>query len=830
MFSFFNKNTIPNAPESAAAKPKKAAQTQKVKIVLLALLVAITISATISYFAHLKLVVEVRKQQMSELTQQRATLAADNVRAWVGSKQSELLKFSSRPLLKNMLSGKSVENLPVLVEQLKNNVEGILAVRIFKPGQAELEPNSYPPIRYSELAMIASATRGDIVPPEFARIDNKWLLNFVLAVPGENEGESLGTVLTTFDVAQLEQSISRSFQGKVKIVLVQQVDKASAVNTLQLGEGGSGISAVAEVPASWWRIEVEAAPELEEETLIQSSFIYSMLGALSITLILIAYLLGRFIGGRLDKSGKTLTKGIGDLVATTVKKETYVDPLYQQKDILDITIKEKDEALLGLEEETRPSVKRPKVQAENNDDKEAGSVPDEIFRAYDIRGIARTQLTKELATKIGQAIGSEALDNNEHTLVVARDARIHSPELAEYLIRGILKSGCNVLNIGTVPTPILYFATETLSESRSGVMVTASHNPADYNGFKIVINGVCRSEEDIKAIRSRILSKNVHEGQGTESRKDIVPAYIDTIFSDVALAGDISIVLDAGNGVTGIVAPRLFEELGCQVTPLFCDLDGTFPNHDPDPSVPQNLHALIDKVKEVRADLGVAFDGDGDRIVVVTGSGEIIWPDRLLMLFAKDIISRNPGSDVVFDVKSTRHLVQTITSYGGRPIMWKTGHSPMKSKISETGALLGGEFSGHIFIKDRWYGFDDGLYAAARLLEIITLQGENLDEIMEEFPVSPITPEIRVKVKEEHKFMIMEKLVKEGDFGDAKVTHIDGIRAEYKYGWGLIRASNTSPNLTMRFEADDDDALHKLKSIFVKELRKIDPAIQVEWE
>ncbi|HMW49554.1 MAG TPA: phosphomannomutase/phosphoglucomutase, partial [Cellvibrionaceae bacterium] len=421
------------------------------------------------------------------------------------------------------------------------------------------------------------------------------------------------------------------------------------------------------------------------------------------------------------------------------------------------------------------------------------------------------------------------LDAGQGTLVVAKDARTHSPLLAEYLIRGIISTGCKALNIGTVPTPLLYFATETLGYTQSGVVVTASHNPANYNGFKLVLNGKARMEDDIQAVRRRIEARDFRMGLGQEEHLDIMPAYIDAIYSDVALAGDVSIVLDAGNGVTGKVAPRLFEELGCQVTSLYCDLDGTFPNHGPDPTVEANLADLIAKVKEENADLGVAFDGDGDRLVVVTSTGQIIWPDRLLMLFAKDILARNPGADVVFDVKSSRLLTSVVASQGGRPIMWKTGHSPMKAKVQETGALLGGEYSGHIFIKDRWYGFDDGMYAAARLIEIMSLREQSLDDIFAEFLPLPSTSEYRVKVAEEEKISIVQRLIEEGDFGDAKLITLDGVRVEYPYGWGIVRPSNTESCLTLRFEAETEANIHKLKALFTRELRKIDNRISFAW-
>ena len=841
MFSFRRNTTIPNSAHAEQNK-KAIAISPVAKITAFAVLIALAISAGVSYYVYQSEIVQEKNAQLDELTRQRAELTADNVRLWVTGLQTELEAFVEKPSVLSAITQDNNSTLPELIAMLKKSIDGINAIRMFRPGEADLDSEGNPPIRYAELDMIRGAERGEHIPPELTNIDNKWLLTFVLAVPSaesQNTSEDdaplppAGIAVLSFEASQLLETLKRNNEGKVKVVLQQKVNDGNAIDTLEAGAGGESSTAEEAIPDTWWAVKVEAAPLLRANTHVNQALILGILAVGTLLLVCIAILVGRLLGNKITSSGKSgsVTAGLAEMVVGGKKEGAMIDPLYQKKGILDIAIKEQDEKLLGLEDaQPKKSGASAADKVPAMSEKEASAVPDEIFRAYDIRGIAKTQITKELANKIGQAIGSEALDNNEHTIVVARDARIHSPELTEYLIRGILSSGCNIINIGTVPTPIMYFATETLEETRSGVMVTASHNPAEYNGFKIVINGICRAEEDIKAIRARILSRNMHEGKGTESRLDIVPDYIDTIFSDVALAGDVSIVLDAANGVTGLVAPRLFEELGCMVTPLFCDIDGNFPNHSPDPSIPQNLQPLIEKVKEVKADLGVAFDGDGDRLVVVTPKGEIIWPDRLLMLYAKDIVSRNPGADVVFDVKSTRHLVQTVTSYGGRPIMWKTGHSHMKSKVNETGALIGGEYSGHIFIKDRWYGFDDGMYAAARLIEVMTLQGQDLDEIMKEFPQSPSTPEIRVQVAEENKFNIIKTLVEEGDFGDARITTLDGIRADYQFGWGLVRASNTSSCLTMRFEADDEESLHQLKSIFVKELRKVDHTIQVEWD
>ncbi|MBU3068743.1 phosphomannomutase/phosphoglucomutase [Aestuariicella sp. G3-2] len=503
------------------------------------------------------------------------------------------------------------------------------------------------------------------------------------------------------------------------------------------------------------------------------------------------------------------------------------DPSYQDHDILDLHVSEEDQDLLGLEESER--VAQNAARRAPAESAEQIELPDEVFRSYDIRGLAETQITPTLARQVGKAIASEALAAGDTGLFVARDGRNHSPELCEALIEGILSTGCDAINLGAIPTPLLYFATCELAESNSGVMVTASHNSAEYNGFKMVINGHTLADGDVQNIKTRIQTGDVFKGTGIETSQQVIPEYIDRIFSDVALAGDVKLVIDAGNGITGDVAPQLFEELGCEVEPLFCDIDGSFPNHDPDPTIEANLQDLIRTVQSTGADLGVAFDGDGDRLVLVTPKGQIIWPDRLLMLFAKDIVARNPGADVLFDVKCTRELNSLVSSYGGRPIMWKAGHSHMKTKMQETGALVGGEMSGHIFIKDRWYGFDDGMYAAARLLEIMTLRDQGIDSLFDSFPNLPSTPELKIPVAETRKFELVKQLIQEGDFQNGKPITIDGLRVDFSKGWGLVRASNTSAALTLRFEAETREVLTQLQQLFKRELLKIDSSLDVPF-
>ncbi|MCK0163421.1 phosphomannomutase/phosphoglucomutase [Marinobacter sp. S6332] len=451
-----------------------------------------------------------------------------------------------------------------------------------------------------------------------------------------------------------------------------------------------------------------------------------------------------------------------------------------------------------------------------------------IFRAYDIRGIVGETLSAAIVEKIGAAIGSEAISRGLVSLCIGYDGRHSSPELADALARGVMASGCNVIHVGAVPTPVLYFATHHL-ENGSGVMVTGSHNPANYNGLKIMLGGETLSGDAIMSLFQRIKSGNLAAGRGTQSSEDVRRAYLDRIVGDIAVAAPLKVVVDAGNGIAGELGPMLIEELGCEVVPLYCEVDGDFPNHHPDPGKPANLADLIERVKAEGADLGVAFDGDGDRLGLVTNTGKIIWPDRLLMLFARDVVSRNPGADVLYDVKCSRRLASVISESGGRPIMWKTGHSLMKAKMKETGALLAGEMSGHIFFAERWYGFDDGLYAAARLLEILGIEDRHSEEVFEDFPEDISTPELNVEVTESSKFSIMEQLGQEGEFGDGNISTIDGIRVDYADGWGLCRASNTTPVLVLRFEAETEEALARIKDIFRSQLQKVAPDLVAEF-
>lgn len=453
-----------------------------------------------------------------------------------------------------------------------------------------------------------------------------------------------------------------------------------------------------------------------------------------------------------------------------------------------------------------------------------------LFKAYDIRGIVGKSLTEDAVYIIGMALGSEARAQGETKVVVARDGRNSGPALLARLSDGLRTVGVDVISIGMVPTPVLYFAAQTIGTG-SGIMVTGSHNPPDYNGLKMVIAGNTLASEQILALRQRIEAKNFETGKGRFREQDVSAQYIKRITDDVMLLKKLKVVIDCGNGAAGIIAPQLMKELGCDVVELFCEVDGNFPNHHPDPSRPENLKDLIATVKEQQADLGLAFDGDGDRIGVVTSEGKIIWPDRTMMLYAMEILARNPGAEIIYDVKCSRKLAEVIREHGGVATMWKTGHSLIKRKMKESGALLAGEMSGHIFFKERWYGFDDGLYSAARLVELLgpMTADKTVAEVFNALPDSVNTPEINVSMAEGQHHAYMEKLQAQIKFEDAEVTTIDGIRADFADGWGLVRASNTTPVLVLRFEADTDVALERIMKLFRDKMHEVDPGINLSF-
>jgi len=453
---------------------------------------------------------------------------------------------------------------------------------------------------------------------------------------------------------------------------------------------------------------------------------------------------------------------------------------------------------------------------------------DSIFRAYDIRGIVGETLDAEVARQVGQVIGSLTLEQDAGPAVVARDGRDSGPDLVAGMISGIASTGCDVIDIGAVPTGVLYYAAYELGQG-TGVMVTGSHNPPDYNGIKMVIGGITQAGDQITGMYDRIVSGNVRVGKGRVSQQEMLGRYRERISGDIQLQRPLRVVADCGNGIGGVCAADVLRDIGAEVISLFDEVDGTFPNHHPDPSEPENLVDLIEAVRLMNADIGVAFDGDADRLGVVTSTGDIIYSDRLMMLFVKDVLSRVPGSTIIYDVKCTGHLHHVIEEAGGHAMMYKTGHSLIKNKMKEVDAPFAGEMSGHFFFKERWYGFDCGIYSAARLLEILAADDRDPREVLNDLPNSVSTPELKVQMQEGENHAFVAEMKEKAHFPDADITVIDGVRADYADGWGLVRASNTTPILVLRFEADDEAALQRIKDAFRLQMLAINNLLKLPF-
>jgi len=650
-----------------------------------------------------------------------------------------------------------------------------------------------------------------------------WEIYF--ARPVMDKTQVIGVLLVALDPASFDSVMSNGNRLQGRLRLLQTVDRFDASALLTVGTGALGEHSI-KVPTSvsHWEMEFTGSRELLSEIKPSSVFFYLAYIPLCIAALLILL-------GLISKTAR--------ITFDTSRKQRKVDPkddLFTEKftrsrPTLPPTVAPTTEATSGDPASAQKST------GDNTSDEitmptsagEKIELPEYVFREYDIRGKAYTEITGDFAFLLGKVLGTRNLTLTENgeslPLAVCCDGRQSSPVLVRALISGITASGCDVLDLGAAPTPVMNFALATLDRCNSGVMVTASHNPKEDNGFKIIFENRVLDSLTIRNLREEMqaIEETANaETSGIIDNYDIKQPYISKLSDDV-LPTELNVAIDCGNGIAGLVAPPLFRKLGCEVYELFTQVDGTFPNHPPDPTVPENLAALIAMVKENQLDVGLAFDGDGDRLVAVTSSGRIVWPDELLMIFARDIVTRQPGSDIVFDVKSTRRLRDLITTYGGRPVMWKTGHANIRSKVKESGAPVGGEFSGHIFFNDRWFGFDDGIYAAARLLEIMSLREQSLDDIISGFPEAHSTPEIKIAVAESDKLAMVDHIKREAVFGDAHIVDIDGIRIEYPDGWGLIRASNTSAALTLRFEADTKESLEAIQDAVKQQIEIIFP-------
>ena len=749
--------------------------------------------------------------------QQMIDSAADVLQLRINLQQQALLAqtqaLGNSIRLSELLADADTAALVREENRIRETIPNALQVRLIRRGEAKVDRDSEPPFTFASLDLAKRTEAGEPTYPEAIQYKDRWLLSIAAPVKRPAEAASAGTLFIYVEM----NAISNSLDGQIAggLALLQTFDRSPTSTVLSLGTTGSAAVVARPLANPYWQINfypdntlTDAAPA---GLLLYLLPALAGLGiALAGTLACLAQLPRHRTLGLTPRQAMPRQAVPRQAVPRQAEPAQVAPVAGTQPSTPDIS--GKSTFVTAAQDQDWPA-----ADEEITAPTDLGS----IFRAYDIRGVVGATLTPNVIYKIGLAIGSEAIQLGQQALLVGADGRLSSPDVMASLINGILATGMDVIRLGAVPTPVLYFATHT-TETTSGVMITGSHNPPQYNGFKIVFRGKTLVDADIQRLYRRFVAEDFNSGRGELRELDILDQYFDAISDDVVVAQPLRVVVDCGNGIAGDITPDIYMNLGCEVIPLYCDVDGNFPNHHPDPTIASNLQDLILMVKSQGADLGLALDGDGDRLVAVTGSGEIIAPDQLLMLFAKDVVFRNPGADVVYDIKCTRHLNSVISGFGGRPIICRSGHSYLKEKMAETDAALGGEFSGHVCFNERWYGFDDGIYAGARLLEIVGSQTAGLDELMQEFPQSVSTPELKLAVDELEKFRIIDLLLEHGDFSAGAVSTLDGIRVDFADGWGLVRASNTGPCLTLRFEADDQTGLERIESLFRQQLHKVD--------
>jgi len=676
---------------------------------------------------------------------------------------------------------------------------------------------------YANAEMLLSAARlGAPAPAQVHGSAGKREL--VLVNPVTLNGNIAGFVLAKLPYAPLQQTFIALPRGGVELSLLQgETGLGSPLEGIQ----GSGLTVTA-VPGAMLRIGHRApfpiilmGPESFANNLVTA--LVCLLGAALVVLWrqrpdLIELLLHPRVRG--PSSEQTVNQMLG-------KQSAVLTPAVAAPPTDGPASEAKTPTAATRPAEERPPP-APKKTAGEAGSRASGAVDRRIFRAFDIRGVVGKDLTSKVAQLVGQAVGSEVRSKGLQTVLVGRDGRLSGVELSDALIKGLLVAGCDVIDLGAVPTPTLQFAIEELNAG-SAVMVTGSHYPAEQNGFKIIIGGEILAEQELQSLYARIAEDRFEQGRGALTQMDLNESYIERISGDIQLEAPLKVVIDCGNGVTGLIAQRLYEAIGCEVVPLYTDVDGSFPNHLPNPTEPGNMDDLIVSVKQLKADIGLAFDGDGDRLGVVTKQGKVIGADRLLMLFARDVLTRTPGATVIYDVKCSGHLSGVILGHGGSPIMWKSGHTLIRRKMQETQAELAGEMSGHFFFKERWYGFDDGLYAGCRLLEIIAAEGRDADEIFDELPQAVNSAELKVPMAEGEHYRFMEKFRERSRFDGARITLIDGVRADWSDGWGLVRCSTSSPSLVLRFEAADGDGLARIQGAFKAQLLSLDAKLALPF-
>jgi phosphomannomutase/phosphoglucomutase len=860
----------PGKPSARASNPQGITARGNALYQIAGVALLVLLGLMLLGFAYLAMLREpnLQRTQIDRVASSYAVQQATSVQRLISNLRTRMEGAARSPLAVSAIASQSDADIGLVEQAMLDYFPEVISLRIIPMGEmgtADFEGGSQGLRNHIEVDLVRRAGKGDPTLPEAYQFEGRWLTSLAALVTHPRDSASQAVIIATLDNQLLVDQL-KPVDPKVGKFSLEQVftNSAGVQHKDTIAQSGSGdgedYTRTVSIPDSNWQLAFTPAQALLTELTVSRAPLFWVLALCVLAAIGAAVFIARQFTRTLDSQlnkvisaadvksplelnipglvsiAKQLRRatlrslrqsGAGSLTDIPQPKveilhrdsSELTNPMFQSGSMLDDDNADGTDLDLNL---TRGD------QAPGRPAVRIGGFPHHIFRAYDIRGNAKSELTDEMVARIGKAVGSIAGEMDEQTLIVACDGRKSSPRIKSTLVKALMESGRDVIDIGQVPTPLLYFATRHLN-CRSGIMITGSHNPGDDNGMKIVLNQKTIAAGGIQQIQERVIENRFSTGSGRMIRENVVADYTDELMSDIAIGVPLKIVIDAGNGVTGAIAPQLFEHLGCEVVPMYCEVDGNFPNHPPDTSDEDNLADLVAAVQREEADFGVAFDGDGDRLAVVTSSGQIVRSDVLLMIFAKDVVSRNPGADVVFDVKCSRNLTQLITRYGGRPVLWKTGHAFMKEKMAETGALLGGEFSGHMFFGERWYGFDDGMYAAARLAEILSTHGDSLDATIAEFPATVNTPEILIPVAENYKFALMDKIVRNCDFSGGKINTMDGIRVDFIDGWGLVRASNTSPALTARFEADSRESLDTIMAEFRAQISLVEPDLELNF-
>ena len=811
-------------------------------ITIVILLASLIVAAVLSQRA--------RQARWQEAAGQSAQLISHHLAEEVATLQQALAQAADLEALQDALRERDPLALSKLAQVLQSAFPLAARLLLVPEGSLSANPNASPPIGYALLDMVKTASAGHRPPVEI-HLPGRSGANVNLVEPVRAAEQTLGTLVLTIPADRWLRFLTPSSGAWASL---QRHTAGTSVTLLEAGDrNASGQRVQIPVPGTAWQLEYISAHGAETLAGLQAPIVLAVIAAAMLLIVLTALAAGIRLRQALGADARTLARLVHDCLGGEPRARYPLRLRELQAALPPATSAAGGAPVSTPRADTPPeaspkTASRPRTRtaaglpaqrmevaeieapspATTPDPGAAPAVDSSILRAYDIRGRVGKTLTSETVHWLGLAIGSEAAARGQQSIIVGYDGRHSSEELAAALCAGLAAAGRDVIDIGRVPTPLVYFATYHFA-SHGGVAVTGSHNPPEYNGLKIMLGDETLYGEDIQALGRRIESGDLTTGDGSIERRDIQAAYRERVLQDVALHRPFKVVVDCGNGVAGAIAPDLLQALGCEVVALFCDVDGDFPNHHPDPTTPENLQTLIEHVRAEHAELGLAFDGDGDRLGVVDNQGKIIWPDRQLMLFAEDILSRNPGSDIVFDVKCSNRLADVITEAAGVPVLWKSGHSLIKSKLRETGAPLGGEMSGHIFFNERWYGFDDGIYAAARLLEILSMDPRESAEVFAQLPEAESTPELRLSLEEGEPERVIAALLEQASFSDARVTTIDGLRVDFPDGWGLVRASNTEPCLVWRFEGDDAVALRRIETLFRELIERVRPGLELPF-